>query len=142
MIEAAKLGADAVAGIVEAHGRDPLAALDGLVEFWKQLLPDSDFRAGRPIVALTVDGADRIAEVAELTRSSFQRMATTLATLLREAGASPAQARQMASVAVAALEGAVILCRAERSTRPLDDVAEMLRSQLTLLPNPGPGTSS
>lgn len=142
MIEAAKLGADSVAGIVEAHGKDPLAALDGLVEFWKQSLYDSDFRAGCPIVALTVDGADSIAEVAELTRSSFQRMSTTLATLLCEAGASPLQARQMASVAVAALEGAVILCRAERSTRPLDDVAEMLKSQLTLLPHPGRSTPS
>lgn len=136
VIEAAALGADAVAGIVEAKSEDPVAALDGLVDFWKQLLRDSDFRAGCPIVALTVDGADRLPAAAQLTRSSFQRMATTLVRLLRESGASEAQAPPMANVAIAALEGAVILCRAERSTQPLDDVAGMLRAQLAMLSCP------
>ena len=82
------------------------------------MLQDSDFRAGCPIVALAVDGPDRIPDAAQLSQSSFQRMATTLIRLLREAGASQAQARPMANVAIAALEGAVILCRVERSTRP------------------------
>ncbi|MCB0932383.1 MAG: TetR/AcrR family transcriptional regulator [Mycobacterium sp.] len=136
VIEAAALGADAVAGIVEDNNQSPFAALDGLVDFWKKMLQDSDFRAGCPIVALAVDGPDRIPDAAQLSQSSFQRMATTLIRLLREAGASQAQARPMANVAIAALEGAVILCRVERSTRPLDDVADMLRSQLAMLSIP------
>ena len=136
VIEAAALGADAVAGIVEDNNQSPFAALDGLVDFWKKMLQDSDFRAGCPIVALAVDGPDRIPDAAQLSQSSFHRMATTLIRLLREAGASQAQARPMANVAIAALEGAVILCRVERSTRPLDDVADMLRSQLAMLSIP------
>lgn len=136
VIEAATLGADAVAGIVEGNSENPLAALDRLVEFWKELLQDSDFRAGCPIVALAVDGAGRIPEATQLAQSSFHRMTTTMIHLLCKAGASEAEARPMANVAIAALEGAVILCRVERSTRPLDDVADMLRSQLAMLPSP------
>jgi len=130
VIEAATVGADLVADVVEGNADDPRAALDGLVSFWKQLLRDSDFRGGCPIVALAVDGTDRIPEAAELTQQSFGRMTTTLVRLLRESGAPEEHAISLANVAISALEGAVILCRVQRSTRPLDDVATHLASLL------------
>lgn len=129
IVEAAALGGDMVADIVESAD-DPRSALTGLVAFWKQLLCESDFRAGCPIVALAVDGRDRIPEAAALTRDTFERVAAALIARLRESGATDEQARSSANVAVAALEGAVILCRVQRSTRPLDDVAAHLASQL------------
>lgn len=129
IVEAAALGGDMVADIVESAD-DPRSALTGLVAFWKQLLGDSDFRAGCPIVALALDGSDRIPDAAGLTRDTFERVAAALMARLRESGATDEQARSSANVAVAALEGAVILCRVQRSTRPLDDVAAHLASQL------------
>ncbi|MFN8087538.1 MAG: TetR/AcrR family transcriptional regulator [Mycobacterium sp.] len=129
IVEAAALGGDLVTDIVESAA-DPRSALTGLVTFWKQLLCESDFRAGCPIVALAVDGPDRIPEAACLARDTFERVAAALIARLRESGATDAQATSSANVAVAALEGAVILCRVQRSTRPLDDVAAHLASQL------------
>lgn len=129
IVEAAALGGDMVADIVENAG-DPRSALTGLVTFWKQLLRESDFRAGCPIVALAVDGPDRIPDASELTQQTFARVTTGLAGLLRESGAANDEATSSANVAVAALEGAVILCRVQRSTRPLDDVAAHLAAQL------------
>lgn len=129
VIEAAALGGDMVADIVENAG-DARQALTALVEFWKNLLHDSSFRGGCPIVALAVDGPDRIPEAAQLTHDAFGRVATALVPLLCESGVAEEQATSLANVAIAALEGAVILCRVQRSTRPLDDVAAHLTAQL------------
>jgi len=130
VIEAAALGGELVADIVEHNSADPYAALEGLVTFWRQLLRDSDFRAGCPIVALAVDGPDRLPDAAQLTRQTFDRMTTAMAAILCDAGFAKREALALANVAVSALEGAVILCRVQRSTKPLDDVAAHLASLL------------
>lgn len=136
VVEAARIGADMVIDIVERNTGKPRSALDELVSFWKQLLLDSDFRAGCPTVALVVDGSDRIPDAADLTRLTFERVTGGLRQLLLDAGAPEEPATSMANVGVAALEGAVILCRVQRSTRPLDDVAMLLHVQLTMLGAP------
>ena len=47
--------------------------------------------------------------------------------LLMALGWSPPRAAAMALFALSAIEGALILCRAERSTQPLEQVAEELQ---------------
>ena len=51
-----------------------------------------------------------------------------LAASLREHGAEREQAAQLATLIVAAVEGTVAMCRAKRSTQPLDDTAEQLQA--------------
>jgi TetR/AcrR family transcriptional regulator, lmrAB and yxaGH operons repressor len=46
-------------------------------------------------------------------------------------GATPAQARRLAALVVAAAEGALILARADRDTAPIDDVAAELLARLS-----------
>jgi len=46
-------------------------------------------------------------------------------------GFEPAQARALADTAIAAMEGAVVLCRSARSPEPLDDVAQQLEFLIT-----------
>lgn len=133
VIEAARLGGDLVIDIVERHLDDPRAALVELVDFWKHLLLESDYRAGCPTAALVVDGSDRIHDAVGLTRHTFERVTDGLRHMLQGAGAPNEQAISMSNIAVAALEGAVILCRVQRSTRPLDDVASLLHIQLAML---------
>ena len=113
-----------MADIVESAA-DPRSALTGLVTFWKQLLCESDFRAGCPIVALAVDGPDESLRPPARPGDTFRRVAAALIARL----ASPeqrTQATSSANVAGRHSEGAVILCRVQRSTRPLDDVAAHL----------------
>lgn len=133
VIEAAQLGGDMVADIVESHSDSPRRALRELVDFWKQLLTDNDYRSGCPTVALAVGGADRIPGATDLARETFERVTGALAQMLCRAGAPEEQAVSMANVAVAALEGSVILCRVQRSMRPLDDVTALLELQLMML---------
>ncbi|MFD9961583.1 TetR/AcrR family transcriptional regulator [Amycolatopsis sp. NPDC058986] len=101
---------------------DPRAVLDGFVAFWKRSLLDSGYRAGCPIVALAVDNREDLPEAAELVREIFARWHEKLRDLLVGEGVPTDRARRLATLAVAAIEGAVILCRAERSSVPLDDV--------------------
>jgi TetR/AcrR family transcriptional repressor of lmrAB and yxaGH operons len=53
-----------------------------------------------------------------------------LAELLEQGGLTPADARQLAAILIAASEGAVVLSRAERSMEPFDLVARQLLNQV------------
>ena len=108
---------------VEAN--DPQLALDRFVAFWHASLEASDYRAGCPIVALTVGNRD-LAEADDLVRETFAIWHQHLTGLLAANGRSPADAEAEATLMVAAIEGAVVLCKAQRSALPLEQVAAVL----------------
>jgi AcrR family transcriptional regulator len=128
IISAVRQAGDYIAGIIDqaAGEDDPVALLGHLVDFWKRTLTETDFRAGCPIVALAVDYRDDLLEATELVREIFARWQQKIRDLLAATGFAPDRAQRLAALALAAVEGAVILCRAERSTIPLDQVVEEL----------------
>jgi len=130
--EAAELGSAFIAGMIDQAGADAELALDRFVDFWKDSLIESDFRAGCPIVALVVDGQVQ-PELDALARAAFTRWGEGLTSMLIQRGASSGQANRLASATISAIEGAVILSRVQRSTEPLDHVAELLRFQLAAI---------
>jgi AcrR family transcriptional regulator len=99
----------------------------------------SDFRAGCPIAAVTLDTAPGEEALLSSVVAAFNSWRTVLATAFRRDGATPAQARRLASFVVAAMEGALILARAERDVQPLTDVAHELGTHVRaeLCPQPG-----
>ena len=60
--------------------------------------------------------------------TAFTRWTTLLADSLRDAGAKSDDAQRVATLIVAAVEGTVAMCRAQRSIAPLDDVTAQLRA--------------
>ena len=50
--------------------------------------------------------------------------------MLRDVGIPRARAARLATLTVAAIEGAVVLCRAERTTQPLRDVGRELEAAI------------
>jgi len=100
---------------------DPVAAVRGFLGWWRRVLVKSDFRAGCPIVAVTVES-----QLADAAADAFGRWQDALAAGLVAAGAASARAARRATLGVAAGEGATILCRARRSLEPLDDVTAEL----------------
>lgn len=108
-----------------AGERDAAGVLRALLAPWREALERSDFRAGCPLVAITVE--DDVPE--RLTRAvaaAFADWQALFAARLREARIEPARAETLATHALAAIEGAVLLCRAQRDTAPLDAVADEL----------------
>jgi AcrR family transcriptional regulator len=104
-----------------------LVGLRAFVAMWRMILVDSDFSAGCPVLAASVeDLADNDAAPREAAASAFRNWTAILTASLRDCGATDLDAEQTATLIVAALEGAVAMCRAERSSAPLDRVVAKL----------------
>jgi len=103
-------------------------AIGVIVAPWRRLLVDHDFALGCPLAATVVDAADNHAlrvHVSEL----LARWQAPVADVYAKFGDSPAVADEQSTVLLAALEGALILARARRSTEPLDTVERLFRGE-------------
>lgn len=127
--EAVRFAGDTVARTLDEKLRDgPLDGLRAFLALWREILTATDFEAGCPVLAVAIEqppsgeGASAHAAAAE----TFDGWQSRLADSLRDNGADAAAAEQLATLVVAAVEGAVVLCRAQCSTQPLDRVAAQL----------------
>lgn len=130
--EAVALAGDFVASLIETAARadDPVQALDAFFALWRDRLTGSDFRSGCPIVAVAVETND---DAPQLTRSAaavFVRWREALAAMLVRHGLPEARGARLAAFIIAAVEGAVIMCRAEQDIGPLDAAAEEIHGLL------------
>ena len=112
-----------------------LAALDGLVAYYRKQLVRSDYRAGCPVVAVTVEAGDpakgdQAAPVIERAAAAFARWTDVITQRLVADGVSAARAAQLATLITTAIEGAIIVVRASRDLKPLDTVHGQLRDLL------------
>jgi AcrR family transcriptional regulator len=106
----------------------PIAGLNAFLALWRKIVVDTDFRAGCPVLAVSIEEppGDEIPDALAAAAEVFRNWEDLLAGSLREHGADAERAAQLATLVVAAVEGTVAMCRAQRSTRPLDRVAEQL----------------
>jgi AcrR family transcriptional regulator len=104
----------------------PIAGLRAFVEIWRTDFERSGYRAGCPIVAVAVESHDDAPELIETAARAFGEWRTAFAASLREAGVAPDRADSLAALVVSAVEGAIVLSRAERDSTPLLDVAAEL----------------
>jgi TetR/AcrR family transcriptional repressor of lmrAB and yxaGH operons len=105
----------------QCPGQTPGEVLDCFVDLWRQ-------------VVMAVDTGPDDRELMEPVRATFQAWVDLLAEQLAAAGVAGDRARPIALATVAAMEGALILCRAQADGRPLDIVAAELHR---LLPTAG-----
>lgn len=109
-----------------------LRAYGGLLAGW---MAQSGFRDGCPIsTTLLENGADN-ADVAEVARRAFADWFEILADRLRATGVEEARAGRLARLAIMALEGALIIARAERSDAPIllatEEMAALIERERT-----------
>jgi AcrR family transcriptional regulator len=107
-------------------------AISVIVTPWRRLLVDHDFALGCPLAATISDAADNDA----LRTHVCEKLAgwrAPVADAYTRFGAPQAEAEAHATVLVAALEGALILARAQRNIEPLDTVERFFASRA-----PGP----
>jgi TetR/AcrR family transcriptional regulator, lmrAB and yxaGH operons repressor len=114
------------ADIDDAAGRGAKVLLRQFVKFWERVLGESDFSAGCPVVAAAIGSAeDDVPLAAEATRI-FARWRTALTWAFVADGFPEADADSLAVMSIAALEGAVVLCRSTHSNDPLHKVYDQL----------------
>jgi TetR/AcrR family transcriptional repressor of lmrAB and yxaGH operons len=116
---------------VTAHMRASSAVsapevLQHFVALFQHVVDATDGAAGCAVAGVTIDvaGDDELLVVA---REAFHSWSALLAEQLVNVGMAKERANGIAVTAVASVEGALILCRAEGGSPPLDAVAEQLQ---------------
>ena len=110
----------------------PLAGLEAFLALWREVLLAGDFRAGCPVIAVAADDASAEEDALPLAAAaaaldSWQRL---LAESLRGAGVPPDEAEALATMIIASVEGAILLCRAQRSLTAFERVTRVLVRQV------------
>lgn len=99
--------------------------VSAFARMWSAVLAGTDFTGGCPIVAAAC-GADEAPEAAAAAAEVFATWSGLLAGRFVRDGIAEDVAQSLSTTIVAAMEGAVILARAARSTTPLEQVAHHL----------------
>lgn len=115
--------ATTVAALAE---NDPVEAIDAFRKQWTRVLRASDFGAGCPIVAATLEG-DREPTVRDAAGQAFTAWEEVLADALCRRNVPRRRARSIATLLIAAIEGAIVVARARRTNDPLERVSRELQ---------------
>lgn len=125
--EALQFAGDQIAGRIDAAAGDSgTALLQQFADMWRQALVDSDYTAGCPVLAAAIGSGSDEQQLTSLASEIFTRWRDAARGAYLREGFEPAEAAALADTAIAAMEGAVVLCRSTRSLDPLNDVARQL----------------
>jgi TetR/AcrR family transcriptional repressor of lmrAB and yxaGH operons len=127
LIEALRYAGESItATIDEAASRGAKVLLREFVEFWERLLTNGRFNAGCPVVAAAIGSADDELQLAAEAGVILGRWCSALTRAFVADGFDEEAASSLAVTAIAAMEGAIVLCRSTHDTRPLRDVGDQL----------------
>jgi AcrR family transcriptional regulator len=121
--------AAAAAADCEAHADDPVAALHACLDRWRRTLQESDHRAGSALLAIALE-PDEQTGARTAAAAAYARWEEAFAATLLAAGVKRKKAARLATLAVAAIEGAVVVARAHGDTRALDAVERELEAAI------------
>lgn len=123
-----------LAAMEATRGQPAVAVVERFLSLWRALLDRSQLTAGCAVMAVTVAAADD--DLLDHAGTIFRTWTERLTELCAAGGINPESARRLAVTVIAATEGAVALCRAERSREPFEDVSATLLSLSTMQPPP------
>jgi AcrR family transcriptional regulator len=95
----------------------------GVREFFAgaaETLRNTDYQDACPIATVALEVASTSEPLRQASADVFESWIAAIARRAREAGIAPRKSRELAVTVLALLEGAFILCRASRSTEPLE----------------------
>jgi TetR/AcrR family transcriptional regulator, lmrAB and yxaGH operons repressor len=106
----------------------PEAVLTRFIRLWRQVVLDSNAVSGCVVAGVALDTGAEETGLMEVARATFGSWLSVLADQLEHAGIPASRAKGISLATLAGMEGALILCRAEGSVQPLDDIAaELIR---------------
>jgi AcrR family transcriptional regulator len=104
----------------------PAELMACFIDLWRQSVLASRGTTGCAVAGVAIDIGAYEDVLIGIVRSTFRSWVTELADRLVELKLPDERARTVAFAAVAGMEGALILCRAEGNSRPLEAVGEEL----------------
>src|SRR5499433_2491190 len=109
---------------------DPASLVRALARIMAGRLERSGYQSGCPIATMVLELAPRDEEFSADFNSVFARWRAALVTRFEPLGVAPARAAALADLTMSALEGALVLSRAARSTEPFNTTTEALISAI------------
>jgi TetR/AcrR family transcriptional repressor of lmrAB and yxaGH operons len=101
--------------------------LGHFVALFQHVAETTDGAAGCAVAGVTIDVPARDDELLNNAREAFHSWEKLLAEQLSRVGITPKRAAGIAMIAIASVEGGLILCRAEGGAGPLNEVAKQLQ---------------
>jgi TetR/AcrR family transcriptional regulator, lmrAB and yxaGH operons repressor len=125
--EATRIAGQALSAVIRSTdgADDPTRAVETFVDQWKVQLRASEMEAGCPIVAAIL-GRSEAPAAAQAAAEAIDEWRGILADRLVGSGVDQDNARSLATLVIAAIEGAVVVALASGSTDALDDVGRHL----------------
>lgn len=109
-----------------------------MVRQWTEEFRSAGFAGGCPVAAATVGRADSAGSTRAATAAAFACWRRPIARELAAMGVPSRRAGALATLMVGALEGAILMAKAEQNVRPLTAVARELGPYLDSCAEPGP----
>jgi AcrR family transcriptional regulator len=126
LIEALRYAGDSITEMIDdAVDRGARVLIRKFVEYWENRLFDGGFNAGCPVVAAALGSAEE-PQLCSDAGAILGRWCTALTRAFVADGFGESDASSLAVTSIAALEGAIMLCRSTRSVVPLREVGEQL----------------
>ena len=94
-------------------------------------MDDSDFRSGCPVTTISLETTPESEPLSQACSDAFGSWINAVANIFIECGLSKSAAQRLSLVFISSFEGAFILARAQRNTKPFDVVGDAC---LELLP--------
>ena len=124
LTEALQYAGEAITAVIDdAAAKGGMFLVRQFVDFWEELLAESDFTAGCPVVAAAIGSTEDEPQLMSVAGAIFNHWRDALTRAFVTDGFEESDAASLAIMCIASLEGAVVLCRSTRSADPLRDVA-------------------
>ncbi|MFJ6539896.1 TetR/AcrR family transcriptional regulator [Streptomyces sp. NPDC091385] len=127
--------------LTATHG--PVETIRLMVGHFRRQLEDSGFTAGCPAAPGALEGGAAGSDARRAAGEAFTTWEATVAAAFWQRGLAAVEADALATLAISAIEGALVLGKAQQSTRALDRVEKALVAQVkSLLPVSGPDAAA
>ncbi len=136
VLEATVRGVEVVTRYLEEllESQPPAVALRGYFSAAAHELEHSGFLFGCPVTPIIMDVDEASAALAAVCRNAIAKWRALCEQGFAKAGMNPGRARALATLAVAALEGSLIMARTARNTEPIivagEEVAAVVEQTL------------
>jgi AcrR family transcriptional regulator len=113
-----------LAAMEASRGLPAAVVVERFLDLWRGLLDYSQLTAGCAVVAVTVAANDD--DLLDHAGTIFRTWTELLTGLCEAGGMDNKSARSLAVTVIAATEGVVAICRAERSMEPFEEIHSVL----------------
>lgn len=111
-------------------GQEPVSAMRAIIAGTKRMMATGEYPPGSPVAAISIGAGPDDQALRDTTRAIYSRWQRAFRDCLHRNGTPEPAATNLATLLIAGIEGALVLCRAEGDNAPLDRLAAALETTL------------